>query len=448
MGRNPLLPLNICIPDAEAHVMPDGKVYLYGSLDKELSGYCSDSYRVASSSDMKSWEVHPVSFTSDRVPWAGETSSKAHSSLSGVTCFDELPAHIRKFIPEEMRETPIEQIIASIEENARQGLPKDLRLYAPDAIEKDGRYYLYFCMSDDSEGVAVADSPQGPFGEPKRLAVQGIDPAVFVDDDGQAYYYWGQFQANAARLSPDMMTLEKDSIVEGIVTEREHHFHEGSSMRKRNGIYYYVFADISRGKATCLGYATSTSPLGPFTYQGVIIDNADCDPGSWNNHGSIEEINGQWYVFYHRSSNHTQYLRRVCVEPITFDENGLIQEVPMTSQGAGEPFVPGEWIPAYSACGFFDGAYLDTIGSELDGAVRFQKNSEAVFRYFHNEQPVHTLEIRGCGAAVFRLEADGVLVGEGKAGEVIPISLEAGTHELRVKMLTDGKYELHFLRLT
>lgn len=448
MSRNPLLPVNICMPDVEARVMSDGNVYLYGSFDKELSQYCSEVYRVASSNDMKNWEIHPVSFRADQVPWAGEMSSGTHALLSGITCFEELPAHIREYLPEEARAIPIEQLIAAIEEGAREAAQKEQQLYAPDAIEKDGKYYLYFCMSNESEGVAVSDKPQGPFSQVQRMSAQGIDPAIFIDDDGQAYYYWGQFSAKGAKLASDMVTIEEDSIVEGIVTEKEHHFHEGSSVRKRNGIYYYVFADISRGRPTCLGYATSTSPLGPFTYQGVIIDNADCDPESWNNHGSIEEINGQWYVFYHRSSNNTRYLRRVCVEPISFDENGLIQEVPMTSQGAGEPFALGELIPACTACGFTGGAYLDTVCRENEGIVRLKKGSAAVFRYFCNTQPAHMLKLAGRGESFFQLEADGVAVGKGKTGEVIDISLEPGRHELRIQMLTEGNYEFRSFCLT
>ena len=424
-GRNPLLPWEICIPDGEAHVMPDGRVYLYGSLDTIPDGFCSGSYRVASSADLQSWQVHPTSFTAEQAPWAGQTASRQHSSLSGVTSFDELPAHIRQHLPESARSIPIDQIITAIQQSAQAGLPKDLRLYAPDAIEKDGRYYLYFCMSDDSEGVAVADAPQGPFTDAKRLPVQGIDPAVFVDDNGEAYYYWGQFSANGARLNPDMMSIDESTIREGILSEEEHHFHEGSSMRKRNGVYYYVFADTSRGKPTCLGYATGSSPLGPFTYRGVIIDNAACDPGSWNIHGSIEEVNGQWYVFYHRSSNNSQYLRRACAEPIFFDENGLIREVKMTSQGAGAPFAPGEAISARAACEVVGGAYIDA-----DGVLQFPSGGTAVFRCFQNEQAVQGWQTNGTGA--FELFADGELLAAGRAGENVSINLAPGLHELCV----------------
>lgn len=116
-------------------------------------------------------------------------------------------------------------------------------------------------------------------------------------------------------------------------------------MRKRNGIYYYVYPCVFRnGRPTCLAYATSKSPLGPFQYRGIIIDNAKCDPESWNIHGSIEEFHGQWYVFYHRSSGNCRANRRLCVEKIFFNDDGTIGEVKMTSQGAGDPFALGEQI--------------------------------------------------------------------------------------------------------
>ena len=84
-------------------------------------------------------------------------------------------------------------------------------------------------------------------------------------------------------------------------------------MTKRNGIYYLVFADISRaGMPTCLGYATSKSPFGPYQYRGVIIDNDHCNPGNWNNHGSIVEFGGKWYVFYHRSTQGSVMMRKAC----------------------------------------------------------------------------------------------------------------------------------------
>lgn len=425
--------------------MPDGRVYLYGSLDEHPDSFCSQEYVVASSEDLQDWTIHPgPAFTSAQIPW-GSGGSKSHSSLSNVKCFEDLPSHIKNLLPESAKALPIEQIVRAIEQQSQMGLPKELRLYAPDAIEKNGTYYLYFCASDDSEGVAVSNRPEGPFMGPVKLPVSGIDPAVFVDTDGQAYYYWGQFSANAARLLPDMMTIDESSIVREILTEQEHHFHEGSSVRKRGDTYYYVFADVSRGKPTSLGYATSKSPLGPFQYQGVIIDNAACDPKSWNNHGSIEEVGGRWYVFYHRSSNNSQYLRRACAEPIYFDENGLIPEVKMTSQGAGKPFEPGEWIPAIAACEFGGGAYL----KEIDGGgcvIHAQSSGSATFRHLKCETVLTALELHCRGNGDIWIYSDGACVGKGSSSDLIPIIIQPGLHEITLEIASSKPVEIVDLR--
>ena len=311
------------IPDGEAHVMPDGRVYIYGSCDDHADGWCSDHYYVLSSDadDLKNWEVSDISFSVNDVPWKDEVTTPAF--LEEAKCFDDLPEGIKMFIPEEGRNMPFDQFLEAMKPFLIQ---QNKQLFAPDCIYKDGKYYLYFCMSDGTEGVAVSDSPKGPFTNAVKLPVDGIDPAIFVDDDGQAYYYWGQFSSMGAKLNPDMMSIDESTIVSGLVTEKDHHFHEGSSMRKRGDIYYYVFADISSGRPSALGYATSKSPLGPFTYQGLIVDNIALNPDSWNNHGSIECVNGQWYVFFHVSTE-GQYMRRACMAPIEFDEKGLIRQV-------------------------------------------------------------------------------------------------------------------------
>lgn len=84
-------------------------------------------------------------------------------------------------------------------------------------------------------------------------------------------------------------------MVDGLVTEKDHYFHEGSFVFKRGKYYYYTYASIRRQhQATCLSYAMSESPLGPYVYKGEIIDNAGCDPAVWNNHGCVVEFNGRW----------------------------------------------------------------------------------------------------------------------------------------------------------
>lgn len=302
---NPLLPRQFFTPDVEAHVMPDGRLYLYGSND--LSGnmdYCSQEYRVYSTDDpaLERWVDHGVSFRNAA---------------------------------------------------ATPGLPWNpaATLLAPDAAQRDGKYYLYVCANDQSEAVAQGDSPCGPFAGAKRIeGADGIDPAVFVDDDGQAYYLWGQFSLKGARLNADMTSLDPASITDGLLTEQEHGFHEGSSMRKINGRYYIVFTDISRGRATCLSYAVADQPLGPYRKGGVIIDNVYCDPETWNNHGSIECFQGRWFVFYHRSSQNSRFSRRVCVEPIAINPDGSIDEVVMTCNGASAPIDAFAPIDASIAC--------------------------------------------------------------------------------------------------
>lgn len=301
---NPLLPDGICVPDAEAHVMPDGRLYLYGSWD--IPGnprYCSDVLHCFSTDDMIHFTDHGVIFQNNEaflgIPWSNGSV-----------------------------------------------------LYAPDAIYKDGKYYLYVCGSRSEEGVAVAVSPIGPFSIAEPIVGadgDSIDPAIFVDRDGQAYYLWGQFSLRGAMLSDDMKTIIPGSKRTSILTEWEHGFHEGSSLRRRGDLYYIVYTDISRGSATCLSYAYSKHPLGPYKKGGVIIDNIGCDPKSWNNHGSIEEFHGQWYVFYHRSSHNSNTSRRVCVEPIFFDENGMIREVLQTSCGA-EAALCADSVPGRCAC--------------------------------------------------------------------------------------------------
>ncbi|MBQ4354032.1 MAG: family 43 glycosylhydrolase [Clostridia bacterium] len=320
---NPLLPRKYFVPDAEARVMPDGRLYLYGSLDISGNrGYCSEEYRVFSTDDpaMTRWTDHGVSFRNTKeepgIPWKG-----------GVT------------------------------------------LYAPDAVYKDGKYYLFICGADKFEAVAVSDTPYGPFGDAKPVAGadgDGIDPSVFVDDDGQAYYLWGQFSLKGAKLNDDMCTLDMDSLHTAILTEQEYGFHEGASIRKRNGKYYIVYTDISRGKATCMSYAVADHPLGPYTKGGVIVDNMYCDPSTWNNHGSIQQFNGQWYIFYHRSSQNGNTCRRVCAEPITFAEDGSIREVVMTSQGAAGPLDAFGEIDASTACRMTGNIYIKPDGVNPD----------------------------------------------------------------------------------
>ncbi|MCL2751526.1 MAG: family 43 glycosylhydrolase [Firmicutes bacterium] len=349
MRHNPLFK-GVFIPDVEARVFSDGRAYFYGSRDKDNESWCSGEYLVFSTADMRGIAAHGVSITME--------------ALKGC---------------------------------------KGTRLFAPDCIERGGKYYLYLCCNDESEWVASGDTPMR-FGNAVQIKnIIGIDPAVFVDDDGQAYYYWGQFELNGAKLKDSMTELAEGSAVAGIVTQDTHFFHEGSSVRKRNGVYYLVFADVSRGDKTtpfggtptCLGYATSVNPLGPFVYRGVIIDNASCDPKSWNNHGSIECIDGQWYVFYHRATCGNGHMRRACCEKIFFDGNGLIQEVPMTSSGAAEYIEAGK-LDAELFCSLSGACYLAADESP-ERLTNIHNGDTAIMRYIKLDSANMFITVEGCG---------------------------------------------------
>lgn len=425
-GRNPVLPPEICIPDGEAHVF-GGRLYVYGSYDTSSEDYCSEEYHVASTGDMLTWKVGGKSLDGNDIPWCNDRQKKKYyitdMGLKNPTpCYRRLlkEMHVPLWlIPVFLRPQMID---------FSRFLSKRKGLYAPDCIEKDGKYYLYFCMSDYSEGVAISDNPEGPFTDPIRLPCGGIDPAIFIDDDGSAYYYWGQFRANGVKLNDDMISFEEKNIVKNVVTEEEHGFHEGSSMRKRNGIYYYVYPCIYRNdRPTCLAYATSASPLGPFTYRGIIIDNAKCDPQSWNIHGSIQEFNGQWYVFYHRCSKNSRSNRRLCVEKIEFNEDGTIDEVKMTSQGAGLSFATGEAIEGWRACEVDGGAYVD--GTDLIMC----DNSAAYFRYVELDGK-SCMEVEAEGNGELHAFADGIPLEESTKG-IREIKLVC-RGELTVKKIT------------
>ncbi len=349
-SQNPIIPAGMYMADPSAHVWKDGKLYLYVSVDESTEYYCSFKHHVISTSDMINWEIEKDVFAS-----RGEKDEISYS---------------------------------------------DKLLFAPDCAYKEGIYYMYYCQPDHTgaEGVATSDSPNGPFVKGKKMELNGIeeiDPSVFIDDDGQAYYMWGQFTAKIAKLKPNMTEIDTSTIITNLVTEDEHFFHEGGYMTKRNGIYYFIYADMSRGnRPTAIGYATSKSPMGPFKYGGVIVDNTYCDPSSWNNHGSIAEFNGQWYVFYHRSTHNSFMMRKACVEPITFNEDGSINEVEMTSQGAGPALDAFSTIEAERACLLFGNTRIEEFAKGEEELAEIQDGDNAAYKYIDFKDGASEIEFK------------------------------------------------------
>lgn len=337
-GQNPIVPPGVYIADPSAHVWKDGKLYVYGSRDESPRYYCSWRHDVLSTSDLKNWTITPNAFASK-----GPGDAVSYS---------------------------------------------DAKLYAPDCQYRNGTYYLYYCMASGKnvEGVATSQSPTGLFLHGKDIELKGvnqIDPCVFIDEDGQGYYIWGQFTAKVARMKPDLTEIDTTTIHDNVVTEKEHFFHEGGYMIKRKGIYYFIYADMSRsGRPTCIGYSTSRSPMGPFTYGGVIIDNDRCDPGNWNNHGSVVEFRGQWYVFYHRATHNSFTMRKACMEPINFNEDGSIDEVEMTTQGASGPLDPLVKMDAERACLLHGNVRVQACAPDNEELAGINNEDKAAYKYF------------------------------------------------------------------
>ena len=198
-----------------------------------------------------------------------------------------------------------------------------------------------------------------------------------------------------ARLKPGMKEIDEASLRDSVLTEGEHFFHEGGHLVKREGIYYFIYAHMGRaGRPTCLGYATSNSPMGPYEYGGVIVDNDHSDPSVWNNHGSISEYKGQWYVFYHRSTHNSVKMRKACVEPITFSPDGSIPEVEMTSQGAGPPLKATSRIDAERACLLYGNLRIQAFASEEEELGEIRDGDFAAYKYIDFGNGVESIKIR------------------------------------------------------
>lgn len=204
--------------------------------------------------------------------------------------------------------------------------------WAPQGIFRNNKWYLYVPLNNNTGariGVGVSNTPAGPFMDPlgRQLAASGsgnIDPTVFVDDDGQAYMYWGNGTLRYVRLNSDM-TSTSGSITNVSLSG----FTEGPWFYKRGSLYYMVYAATSGSEK--ISYATSNSPTGPWTIKGDIMP-----PGStFTNHAGIVDYKGHSYFFYHNSAlpGGNNYKRSVCVEEFTYGADGSIPRITMSTNG-------------------------------------------------------------------------------------------------------------------
>lgn len=220
--------------------------------------------------------------------------------------------------------------------------------WAAQCVERDGKFYMYVPVTAKSNnrpaiGVAVADSPYGPFYDPlgKPLVQSGhgdIDPTVFIDDDGQAYLYWGNPFLYYVKLNEDMisfsgevvnvpMTKESFGVREGSVKDRPTLYEEAPWLYKRDKMYYLLWGGGPIPEH--LGYSTSESPTGPWKYQGVLMPT---EGRSFTNHPGIVDYKGKTYLFYHNGAlpGGNGFNRSVCVDEVQFNKDGTIRPMKMT----------------------------------------------------------------------------------------------------------------------
>ena len=386
-GANPYMPLWEHVPDGEPRVFTyegETRVYVYGSHDTKRTEYCGDDYVVWSApvTDLTDWKCHGV-------------------------CYQAEDRSI---------------------------------LYAPDVVQKGDMFYMYAAEQKGSViKVARSKTPWGPFTDPVKTDL-GFDPGILVDDDGRVYAYWGFCASYCAELNEDMATIREGTLREHPIghciapwakddghTNTREAFFEASSPRKIFGKYVYIYSRRVSDPVPALGihehcngflsYRWSDRPLEGFRDGGDISFNGGeilrdvhgigTMTYRWgNNHGSVMEVNGQWYVFYHRQTGTDEYSRQAMLEPIDAAQGkdgkvwlGKIEymdgkpvaagPVEMTSQG---PQVNGlnarEWISAGYACHLHGGKeneYIAPVYEQREDVSAPVKNitdgTAAGFRY-------------------------------------------------------------------
>ena len=349
MAVNPYLPLWERVPDGEPHIFADpvtgeDRVYVYGSHDASATArYCGPDHVVWSApcDDLTNWRHEGIAFHVDQLDglkYTGEDGTEQTLEIQ--------PGHV---------------------------------LYAPDVTYNPvtKKYYMYVHIAEAEPAamlfVASSDKPAGPFTDPHVVLTTGFDPSVYVDMenlDAEGYpavylFTGGGGVQSACQLSgKDMYTVIEGTTrtggSDGLLwaeadespnkpTENYRYFFEASSVRKIGKFYVLVYSGkIGQRDVGTMDYAYSTDPFGPYTYGGSIVDNrgetvtnpyTGTQSTAWmtgNNHGGLVEINGQWYIFYHRRLDLRKTERQGMIEPITIkvtEDRVIIDQVEMTSQG-------------------------------------------------------------------------------------------------------------------
>lgn len=298
-AQNPIV-RNQFSADPTARVF-NGKVYVFPSHDiptPEGKGlrkdwFCMADYHVFSSENLTDWTDHGMIVSQNKVAWVDSASYS---------------------------------------------------MWAPDCIERNGKYYFYFPANKNvadangrkgfGVGVAIADKPEGPYiplSEPIK-GVNGIDPNVFIDKDGQAYLYWAMGNIMVAKLKDNMTELASEPQI--IANLPQKGLKEGPFLFERKGVYYLTIPHVEN-KIERLEYAIGDNPMGPFKMAGVVMDESPVN--CWTNHQSFVEYKGQWYLFYHHNDYSPKFdkNRSICIDSLSFNTDGTIRKVKPTKRGVG-----------------------------------------------------------------------------------------------------------------
>jgi len=296
VSQNPFITTSYSA-DPSARVFND-TLYVYPSHDSDTATWFNmDDWHVYSTIDMKHWTDHGVCLALKDISWA------------------------KKYA------------------------------WAPDCAFKNDKYYFYYPTDQNFIGVAVGNKPYGPFKDPLNKPLISrttpgvvnnrdlIDPAIFIDDDGTPYLYFGQNQVNVLKLNEDMISFNDSAKV----LKGTDHFFEAIWMHKYNGKYYLSYS--GEGK---IEYCIGDNPYGPFKYQGVILD----EMNSGTNHHSIAQYKGKWYLFYHNSDLYFKntpnvkpvldwesanpFRRSICVDYLHYNKDGTIKKVKPTKSSISQ----------------------------------------------------------------------------------------------------------------
>ena len=458
---NPYLPSWEYIPDGEPYVF-DGRVYVYGSHD-QFNGhvFCLGDYVCWSApvDDLGNWRYEGVIYPKISDP----------RNRDGAMC-----------------------------------------LYAPDVtVGPDGRYYLYYNLDHTSIiSVAVCDTPAGRYefygyvhdkegnilGERPQDEPQ-FDPGVLTEGN-QTYLYTGfcgrgdksRTGAQLHVLGPDMLTIEEDTRFVAPGCEYSagtgfegHAFFEAPSIRKRGDLYYFIYSSEVMHE---LCYAVSKNPREGFEYKGVIVSNCDMHidtykpadmPAAYgaNNHGSMVEIEGEWYIFYHRQTNGHWFSRQGCAEKLEIQEDGTFRQVEITSCGLnGGPLEGKGEYPAYLACNLFTNEpsmyvagdkypKVTQEGRDGDEEVGYIANitdsTAAGYKYFDCKGVTRfAITTRGYGSGTFAVRTawDGEILGSIKIGYTniwtryeAEVKIPDGVHAIYLTYSGQGEAQLKSFEL-